>query len=42
MTMEDTLANNLSRVDKSLPNESDIFCPTTWNADIMTVAGVAI
>ena len=29
---------NLSRVDKSLPNGSIIFCPTSWDADVMTGA----
>ena len=33
---------NLSRVEKSLPNGSTIFCPTSWDADVMTGAGVAI
>ena len=29
---------NLSRGDMSLPNGSIIFCPTSWNADVMTGA----
>ena len=33
---------NLIRGDKSLSNGSIIFCPTSWNADVMTGAGVAI
>ena len=33
---------NLSRGDMSLPNGSIIFCPTIWNADVMTGAGTAI
>ena len=33
---------NLTRGDMSLPNGSIIFCPTSWNADIMTGAGVAM
>ena len=33
---------NLSRGDMSLPNGSIIFCPTSWNADVMTGAGTAI
>ena len=33
---------NLSRGDMSLPNGSIIFCPTSWDADIMTGAGVAM
>ena len=33
---------NLSRVDKSLPNGSIIFSPTSWDADVMTGAGLAI
>ena len=32
---------NLSRGDMSLPNGSIIFCPTSWNADVMTGAGTA-
>ena len=26
----------------SLPNGSIIFCPTSWNADVMTGAGTAV
>ena len=33
---------NLSRGDMSLPNGSIIFCPTSWNADVMTGAGAAM
>ena len=33
---------NLSRDDMSLPSESIIFSPTSWNADVMTGAGTAI
>jgi hypothetical protein len=33
---------NLSRGDISLPNESFIFCPTSWNTDIMTGDGAAM
>ena len=33
---------NLSRVNKSLPNGSIIFSPTSWDADVMTGVGVAI
>ena len=33
---------NLSRVDMSLPNWSIYFCPTSWNADVITRAGAAI
>jgi len=33
---------NLSRGDMSLPNGSIIFCPTSWNAEVMTGAGAAI
>ena len=29
---------NLSRGDMPLPNGSGIFCPTSWNGDIMTEA----
>ena len=32
---------NLSRVDMSLPNWSIYFCPTSWNADVMTAPGAA-
>ena len=34
--------STLSRVYMSLPNESIIFCPTSWNTDVMTGAGTAI
>ena len=33
---------NLSRVDKTLPKWSIIFCPKSWDADVMTETGVAI
>ena len=33
---------NLSRGDMSLPNGRIIFCPTSWNADVMTGAGAAM
>ena len=33
---------NLSRGDMSLPYLSTIFCPTTWNADVMTAPGAAM
>ena len=33
---------NLSRDDMSLPNGSIIFCPTNWNAHVMTGAGAAM
>ena len=33
---------NLSRGDMSLSKGSIIFCPTSWNADVMTGAGAAI
>ena len=33
---------NLSRGDMSLPIGSIIFCPTSWNADVMTGAGAAM
>lgn len=33
---------NLSRGDMSLPNGSIIFCPTSWNADVMTGAVTAM
>ena len=32
----------MSRVDKSLPVGSIIFCPTSWDVDVMTGTGVAI
>ena len=33
---------NLSRGDMSLSIGSIIFCPTSWNADVMTGAGAAM
>ena len=33
---------NLSRGDMSLPNGSINFCPTSWNAHVMTGAGAAM
>ena len=33
---------NLSRGNMSLPNRSIIFCPTSWNADVITRAGAAM